>query len=319
MARSARPRPARVGRITVGRYHPAAERRGHRDRLAIRLLPALVAALVVAGVAYARLAPPETVTVGVTEVTGGAPNGTPGELKAAAADLLAATTAKGGTGYRFEIVQRSTFVEKAGGPRIDADDAYLIGLVETGYVLPSGFYMEMRSGPGTAEADASLTDGELMYRTLVKGGTTYRDDGDGWYPTDLPPGVGLDPVTAAALPGLLRHTKAPKDADLTAAEGELGKAETAAARAITAEGEVVDIPGVVAADGKAFTEITDPMAFTFDDAGRLVGITVTARNTNVTDYDLVVVTEIRLRYDDVPTGLPKPEPAYAGPQQLVTE
>jgi hypothetical protein len=117
-----------------------------------RLVPALVLVLVMAGVTLARTAPPRTVTVPVSAVAGGAPGGTPAELKAAATDLLAATTAKGGTGYRFEIVQRSTLTAKAGGPRIEIPDPadrtktfgstdtyYLTGLVETVYLTPNGF------------------------------------------------------------------------------------------------------------------------------------------------------------------------------------
>ena len=39
---------------------------------------------------------------------------------------------------------------------------------------------------------------------------------------------------------------------------------------------------------------------TFDDAGRLVGLLVTARSTTVDAYDLVVVTEITLHYGAIP-------------------
>jgi hypothetical protein len=299
--------------------------RARRAGLLARLLPALVVVLASAGVAAARMVPPETVTVPVEAVGGGAPGGTPADLKAAAADLLAATTAKGGTGYRFEIVQRSTFHALPDGPAllvadpadpsappVKAQEAYAAGLVETGYVTPAGFYMEMRAGPATPEAAVELASGELMFRTLVRGATTYRDDGQGWYATDSPPGIGLDPATAARLPGLLRHADRAADAELDAATGELGKARAAAARGITAEGTVDDIPGVVAVDGAPFTELAGPIDMTFDEAGRLVGLVVTARNTNATRSDLVVVTEITLRYDDVPTSLPKAEPAYAG-------
>ena len=310
---------SQVGRASVRGYRWGGDPGLSRIHgLLARLLPALVIILASAGIAVARMTPPATVTVPVDVVTGGAPNADPATLKAAAADLLAATTAKDGTGYRFEIVQRSTFAEKAGGPALAPGDAYLIGLVETGYVTPAGFSMEMRAGPASPGATADLASGELLFRTLVRGDVTYRDDGEGWYRTDAPPGIGLDPVTAAALPGLLRHAENPKDADLAAATGELGKARATAARAITADGTVADIPGVVAVDGADFTRLTGSIDFTFDEAGRLVGLVVTARNTNVTAYDLVVVTEITLRYDDVPTGLPKPEPAYAGDGTPVT-
>jgi hypothetical protein len=279
--------------------------------------------LALSGLAAARMTPLATVTVPVAAVGGGAPGGTPAELKAAAADLLAATTAKGGTGYRFEIVQRSTLKARQGGPRIEIPDPadrgkslgsvdayYLNGLVETGYVTPKGFFMEMRTGPVSTDAAADLAGGELLFRALVRDGTTYRDDGLGWYPTTDPPGIGLDPATAGLLPALLRHAGGPKEADLATAEGELGKGNAAATRALTATGAVADIPGVVAVDGAPFTELLRPIDFSFDEAGRLVGLVVTARNTNVDAHDLVVVTEITLAYDDVPVSLPDAEPVW---------
>ena len=299
------------------------EPRSRRARALELLVPILVVALASAGLTLARTSAPKTVTVPVSAVTGGAPGGTPAELTAAAADLLAATTAKGGAGYRFEIVQRSTLVAKPGGPRIDvpdpadrstslglADTYYLNGLVETGYVTPAGFTMEMRAGPASPGAPADLAAGELLYRALVRDGTTYRDDGLGWYPTQDPPGIGLDPTTAGLLPMLLRHAGNAREADLGTAEGELGRADPTATRAIEASGTLDDIPGIIAVDGALFTELTEPLDFTFDAAGRLTGILVTARNTNVDVHDLVVVTEITLAYDGVPTELPKAEPRW---------
>lgn len=323
----------RVGRVRVSPYAWGGdEGRGDtpsRVRTAVRLIPALALVLAMAGIALARTAPPATVTVPVGAVAGGAPAGTPDELRSAAADLLEAATARGGTGYRFEVVQRSTLVARPGGPQIEvpdptdrtkslglADTYYLIGLVETGYVTPAGFAMEMRAGPASPDARVDLAGGELLFRALVRDGTTYRDDGQGWYPTDQPPGIGLDPATAALLPGLLRNAAAAATTDLAAAEGELGRAHGSAARAITAATTVADIPGVIAVDGAAFTEITAPVGLTFDAAGRLTGILVTARNTNATLQDLVVVTEITLHYDDVPRALPAPEPAWAGADDL---
>jgi hypothetical protein len=313
----------RVGHVRVRGYQWANDRRPDTRRAIGLLLPVLAIALAGAGLTLARSAGPSTVTVPVSAVSGGAPGGSPAELKAAAATLVAAATAKGGTGYRFEIVQRSTLTAKPGGPGIEipdpadrtkslglADSYYLVGLVETGYVTPDGFSMEMRAGPASSDARAELASGELLFRTLVRDGATYRDDGRGWYPTQDPPGIGLDPVTAGLLPDLLRNAAGAKDADLAAAEGELGKADAAATRAISAAGAVADIPGVVAVDGAAFTELREPIAFSFDAAGRLTGLVVTARNTNVAAHDLVVVTEITLHYVEVPVDLPLPEPRW---------
>ena len=262
-------------------------------------------------------------TVPVSAVVGGAPTGTPDELKAAAATLLDGTTAKGGTGYRFEIVQRSTILAKPDGPKIEdpdpidrtktlglADEYYLIGLTETGYVTPDGFTMEMRQGPTSAAAKVDLAAGQLLFRALSTKATTYRDDGDGWYETTSPPGIGLDPATAALLPDLLRHAAEAQDVDPATLKPELVPADPVG-RALRATGSVKDIPGVVAVDGAPFTELTEPIDFTFDAAGRVTGLVVTARNTNLKDFDLVVVTEIAIRYDAVPVDLPAPTPAYS--------
>lgn len=166
---------------------------------------ALVALLALAGVTLAvRPSGPATVTVPVGEVTGGAPAGTPVELAAAAADLLEGTTGTGGTGYRFEIVQRSTLVARPDGPLLEIPDPAdrtrslgltdriaLAGLVEIGVVTPAGFYAELRAGPMTADAPVEFA-GAVLFRALVRDGVTYRDDGEGWYRTDAPPGIGLD-------------------------------------------------------------------------------------------------------------------------------
>lgn len=312
----------RSGRTRV-RHEESAERRPGGRRVIAGLLPVFaITALTLAGPGLARAFDPAPVTVPVESVIGGAPNAAPAAIASAAADLLEQATAEGGTGYRFEIAQRSTLVALAGGPLIpvpDPDDRtktigraerYDVGsLVETGFATPAGFSMEMRTGPAEAGAAVDLTGGELLFRTLVRDGKTFRDDGKGWYPTDQPPGVGLDPVTADLLPSLLRNAGEPEDIALATAEGDLGRADEDATRAIAATGRVADIPGVIAVDGADFTELTKPVAMTFDDAGRLVGLLVTARNTTVDAYDLVVVTEITLHYDAIPRPCRWPNPA----------
>ena len=300
-------------------------------RVAAGLLPILgFVALALSGPGLIRATTP-TLTVAASEVTGGAPSAEPVALTATAAELLEQSTADGGAGYRFEILQRSTLVAKPGGPLIsipdpasrtktlgEADRYEVASLVEAGFVSPGGFSMDMRTGPAAGDETVDVTKGDLVFRALVREGKTYRDDGKGWYPTDQPPGIGLDPATAALLPRLLRNAGQPTDTELATAEGDLGKDDQDAARAITATGKVEDIPGVIAVDGAPFTELTAPVAMTFDEAGRLVGLLVTARQTSVEAYDLVVVTEITLHYDDIPQVLPLPEPAWtdAGEQQV---
>jgi len=245
---------------------------------------------------------------------GAAANLSPAELTAAAADKLEAATAKGGTGYTFEIVQTSTMVARPGGPLIPvpdpvtrgtlrmADRYFLNAVIEQGVVRPDGFWSQMRAGPAEG-AKPDWASARILFEALVRDDTRFRDDGDGWYEAAALPGIGLDPETAALLPDLLRG--ATTALDLPAGDTRV---DPDAARTIGAEAKVADIPGVVAADGAAFTRLTAPLVYGFDAAGRLVSVTVSALNTNMTDFDLVIETSIVLAYDGV-AGLPEPKPA----------
>jgi hypothetical protein len=256
-----------------------------------------------------------------TIVTPGAGPLTPSKLKSAAASLVETATAPGGGGLTFEVVQRSTMVAKPDGPKIEIPDpndrhkslgfadTYEQGtLIERGAVTPDGFWMEMREGPtGDAAPDWNAP---YAYGALVRDGTTYRNDGEGWYETDDPPGIGLDPKTASLLPSLLRDSKSPVDKG-----SELvGDIST---RKIQAEGVLADMPGIVSVDGASFTEISRPVDFAFDDAGRLVKLHVLARNMNMTDFDLLVDTVITFAYPAVAEPLPPPEPRYTQTSPLV--
>jgi hypothetical protein len=246
----------------------------------------------------------------------------PGQLKAAGAAALEAAVLPAGSGYTFEIVQRSTMFAKPDGPRIeipDPEDRYkTLGLtdeyelgsyIERGRVTPDGFWMEMRTGPGKdAKPDWAA---EYQFGALVRAGRTYRNDGDGWYETDRPPGIGLDPRTAALLPALLRNATSAKDAGTT-------PVNDMTARALTARGAVADIPGIVAVDGEAFTELSTPIALAFDDLGRLVRLQAVARNTTMSDFDLLVDTVITFAYPATAAPLPLPEPAYTRTTPIVT-
>lgn len=266
-------------------------------------------------------------TVPASAVSGGAPNGVPDVLKGAAAQLLRQTVARDGSGYRFEIVQRSMIRARPGGPQVPIpdpadprgkpigliDELYQVGLIETGFVNPAGFSMTMRAGPMSPGAKVDLAAGQILFEALVKDGTAYRNDGEGWYRTDRPPGIGLDPVTASLLPGFLDRATKAVELDKASLPSELGSGADPAARAIGVETTVADLPGVIAVDGQPFTELTGPVSLTFDGAGRLSGLLVRARNTNLDTFDLVIVTEIAIRYDAVPTVLPDPLPAYSAP------
>lgn len=248
----------------------------------------------------------------------------PAELTTGAADMLAATTAAGGRGYTFEIVQTSTIVARPGGPLVDVPDptdrhkslglaqSYALSTyLERGDVTPDGFWSEIRQGPDAPDAKPDFTTGDAELAALVRDGKSYRNDGAGWYPTSGLPGIGLDPTTAGLLPTMLRKAADPKDAPPDSATPPTNGA--AVARTLEATTTVADVPGIVAVDLADFTELTEPAALSFDDAGRLLSVTITARNTALETWDLIVVTTISLAYPDSPPDLPIPEPTYVAP------
>lgn len=273
---------------------------------------------ILAGLAVVLRGGPPTVQPALPGLSAGAERLAPDELPIAAADKLEDATKAGAAGYRFEIVQTSTMRAKAGGPQIEIPDptdrykslgfadSYALGtLIEAGYVTPDGFWMEMRSGSKDAQTP-DVAGGDLHLSALVKDGKTWRNDGEGWYETDTPPGIGLDPRTVSLLPTLLRNAASPVDGGVALRDG-------ATVRRVGATGAVADIPGVIAADGEGFTKLLEPIDFAFDIDGRLVELRVVAQNLNLTEYDLVVETTITLRYDEPPGSLPDPLPAYVAP------
>lgn len=237
------------------------------------------------------------------------------QLKSAAATHLEAATGPLGSGYAFDIVQTSTMKAKPGGPRVpipdpnngrqiigEADSYPYYTLLERGVVRSNGFWSELRSWPvsgGTPDFDKA----ELRRSALVRDDVGWRNDRDGWYRADILPGIGLDPATAKLLPRLLRQSQGAVKREDLVLDGKT-------TLRVDAEGDKADFPGVVAADGVAYTELVAPIEFGFDDLGRLVWIHAVAHNTNLTEYDLVVDTVIAIRYDGV-GDLPQPEPRWA--------
>lgn len=281
--------------------------------VASALLSLLGLGVAVGAIVLARgglLAPPVTFGPGAEPLTGL----TAVEIKDDAAVKLEQATAKGSSGYAFEIVQTSTIKVKEGGPDLilphpsnpwltggKADELLFYSLVERGVVTPAGFWSEIRSGPQPGET-ADFDGAQWQRSALMRDGVAWRNDREGWYRTDEVPGIGLDPATVALLPTLLRESGDAAKRDALVVGGRT------LAR-VDATADKRNMPGLVAADGQKFTRLTAPMEFGFDDQGRVVWIHAVALNTNMTDYDLVVDTVITLRYDAV-EQLPEPLPTW---------
>jgi hypothetical protein len=248
----------------------------------------------------------------------------PDQALETAADKVEAATAKGGSGFAFTVVSRSTLHAREGGPLIEipdpldrykslglADLYYVGGSIAEGIVSPAGYFLQMRAGPSTPDAPPDFEKSQPTLAALVRDGTTYRNDGEGWYETDQPPGIGLDLATIALLPTLLR------DAGSPTAKGET-EVDGANATKLEATSSIDDAPGLMAIDAASFTELSEPLSFAIDDLGRLVEIRGLMRNTRMETFDLLVEVVITLRYPDPLPALPPPEPIWT-PPALPTE
>jgi len=231
---------------------------------------------------------------------------------AAAADAFARDAARGGSGIVVEVVAVSTLLARPDGPRIEIPDPndptrvaaladrYDVGAsAALGAIAGDDFFLQLYAG--TIDPAAPLDPAALIptLASLVRDGVVWRNDGEGWYETDLGPGIGLDPRTVALLPALLREAGAPVSVARDPA--------TAPAAAIAATARIEQAPGLMAVDAAPFTELNEPITFELDDAGRLVALRAVMRNTLVEQFDLRVETIIRFRYD-VPVAIPSPVP-----------
>jgi hypothetical protein len=237
---------------------------------------------------------------------------TPAERLETAAKALEDAVA--GEGFTFDVVARSTLHAKQGGPQIEipdpidryrslgfADEYYVGASIAEGTVTSDGFWLQMRAGPATAEATPDFEKAPITLAALVKDGKTWRNDGEGWYQTDTPPGIGLDPKTVGLLPKLLRDAADPSLAGVALVDGK-------PATNVAATGKVADAPGLMAIDAASFTELSEPIEFALDEQGRLVQLSARMRNTNIEIYDLFVDTVVTFRYDSGPLQLPDPVP-----------
>lgn len=130
---------------------------------------------------------------------------------------------------------------------------------------------------------------------------------------DAPPEPAKPPATSPPADDLAKATT-PLDAAqvATGIDGLVGAASDPI-RSLEGATTPATVPGIIAADLAAATELLGPARLAFDEAGRLIGLTVLARNTNLGIHDLVVETHITFRYPGTRPELPKPEPAYVAP------
>ena len=267
------------------------------------LIAGLTAAALVAALAVVRPVSPQVAAAAQPAL---APASQLSQGAAAMADAVA-------KGFDFTVVSRSTLYAKSGGPKIQvpdptdpykvagvADSYYLGASAARGTVSGGDYSIQMYGGTTDAASPVDITKLEPTLAGLVSGGKSWRNDGRGWYQTDQVPGIGLDPRTVALLPTMLKHASgATAMAPTTLAGMQLPTVAAAAA--------VADAPGLMAPDAAPFTAFAQPLSFAFDAQGRVAQLTVTMRNTRVSDFDLLVVTTITFDYGHVST-IPSPAP-----------
>jgi hypothetical protein len=183
-----------------------------------------------------------------------------------------------------------------------ATSYYVGGSLAEGIVTPDGYFLQLKGGPVPEDRQPDIAAAVPTLAALVKDGKTFRDDGDGWYETDLPPGIGLDEATIALLPTLLRDAGSPEATDARLVDG-------AVAAGIRAEGSIEDAPALHAVGTLEYTELLGPMSFALDEDNRLVEIGAVMRNLRMETFDLLVTTTVTLRYPTEPLVLPEPVPA----------
>lgn len=275
----------------------------------------------------------------VRAVTGAVSTMTPAELAASGADAVEQAVGASGAGITFEVVQQATIAARDGGEKlevpdpadpqkvVEVDSVPMGTYVERGTWTSIGFHSDIRRGPDERSTKIDWDGTPFELGALVHDGVTYRNDGEGWYETDRPPGIGLDPATAGLLPTMLRGLddvvdKAEPEPDPSARPSVSPRpgravpdpfADIAPARRLAGDSAVADMPGIVAVDLADATELREPAELAFDDRGRLIGLRILARNTHLDRYDLLVETIITFGYPDSAPELPKPEPRWVEP------
>jgi hypothetical protein len=199
-------------------------------------------------------------------------------------------------GYAFTVDQ-TTFIARAGqDTSVSANLTFGVRFLSQGIVSPSGFWQVMhqigQNDPTTISDQSSFSGASLVG---PKG--QWRDDGNGWVAdTDTPPGLGMDPTSAARLPDLLA--------------GLINVAPLASANGLTSFhglGAPIDYPGVVASDGLSFTKAPLDVIVRLDAQSRLAELDVVAQNLNALPDQMIIDTKVTFDYG-ASLILPAPSP-----------
>jgi hypothetical protein len=229
-----------------------------------------------------------------------------------AAEQIEQATAAGGAGYTFETGSQQVYVAVPGGDKVIADDpahpgtsirvdrSPVTGALTRGMASPDGFAMSLRLG--VPENDLFAWDqGTPFVDVISQAGSVWRNDGQGWIATSVPPGLGFDPLSAARLPTLLRDMQR-KATDLGMKDGLHGyRADVSAA----------DYPGIIASDLLSATADPVTVSAWIDATGHLARIdAVGHRIPRLGPKEPLLQAEVTTRFGfpTTPVVIPVPSP-----------
>lgn len=221
-----------------------------------------------------------------------------GPLAIAAEDLAARLTPDG-AGIRWEVVQDQVVATA------DGKSELIVSAVSRGYAKGTTFVQELRHSTDPTKLgdfDAAATD----FRTVISADAVWRDEGDGYFTTGRAriPGLGVDPFTLTRWSELLRRLAGVKDLGTEDVDGQQLHHYSGTA-------DAADWPGIVAADGLAFTATPIAVDLWLDGNDRLVRLAGLTQNLAETDVTLLIKTTVTLS-TEVPAVMDQPLPLLVG-------
>lgn len=225
-----------------------------------------------------------------------------------AAEKLRSRLEASGEGVSFLVLQRQVLHQTSAAPelRTDADPSPEAGAgpmnvayMTRGFARDGVLSMEIRAVDPSLDAP-SFEDGLLLFRVLTKDDQVWRDEGEGFYTVDDPPGLGMDPASISRLPALLEHLEHVVDLGEQIYQGD---------NAHRYRGEVAAVrwPGIIAADALAFTESPLELDAWIGQDGELVGLAARTSNLNEEVNHVSVIVNVSFGRD-VPPLMPAPIP-----------
>jgi hypothetical protein len=271
-----------------------------------------VAALVVGSFAFGYLREIPTPSVLAADPAAPAADDPRIALWQAATELDSSLAASGG-GFSFTATQLQVLRPVPGGQALltapDRDhpdasptpvDQILLGsLSGRGAMRDGSFFAQWFNG---TSADGSPNfDGDPAYQALVQDAGLWRrdatsdDDGLGWIAASDIPGFGVDPMSVAEWPEMLRRLSDVQDLG-TDAEGHHWSGSI----------DPLWYPGAVAVDGASFTGSPIAVEVWLDASGRLATVFAIAQNINESTYAMLCIDRVSLDYTapSVPTAPP---------------